>query len=137
MSKKMAELHAQDLWSGKMSQGPSAPTMVTTSELSSKKRQGSSTQLPLFLDLREVGPHQDVSWVEGGVLLGEFTMPSFGELPNVVVESRLSQILEENPPHRYSLSQKACQGILNRAERRGKELPPALQTALMIQAGLK
>jgi hypothetical protein len=35
---------------------------------------------------------------------------------------------------RYWLSAKACQGILNRAERRGKELPPELKAALVAQS---
>jgi hypothetical protein len=43
----------------------------------------------------------------------------------------LSEILETGPlPPRYSLSAKACSGILRRAERRGKELPPMLKKAL-------
>jgi hypothetical protein len=42
----------------------------------------------------------------------------------------LSQILEANPHPKYSLSPKACQGILRRAEKRGKELPEMLQKAL-------
>ena len=48
----------------------------------------------------------------------------------------LSQILQEDPPHKYYLSRTACQGILRRARERGKELPPQLKTALMVQAGL-
>jgi hypothetical protein len=43
----------------------------------------------------------------------------------------LSQTLEVgNVPQRFYLSAKACAGILRRAERRGKELPPALKAAL-------
>jgi hypothetical protein len=42
----------------------------------------------------------------------------------------LSDILEENPDPKYFLSQKACRGILRRAEKRGKKLPGALQQAL-------
>lgn len=36
-------------------------------------------------------------------------------------------------PPRYYLSARACQGIINRAERRGKELPPLLKRALERQ----
>lgn len=44
----------------------------------------------------------------------------------------LSQVLETGPiPSRYYLTAKACQGILRRAEKRGKELPVALRLALM------
>ena len=35
---------------------------------------------------------------------------------------------------KYYLSARACQGILNRAEKRGKELPEILKTALVNQA---
>jgi len=43
----------------------------------------------------------------------------------------LSDVLETGPlPQRFSLSAKACAGILRRAERRGKQLPPMLQAAL-------
>jgi hypothetical protein len=43
----------------------------------------------------------------------------------------LSDVLETGDlPLRFFLSAKACRGILRRAERRGKELPPLLQLAL-------
>lgn len=57
-----------------------------------------------------------------------------GEKPRKNNPSWLSEVLEENAEERYSLSAKACQGILNRAERRGKELPPELKAALEAQA---
>jgi hypothetical protein len=46
--------------------------------------------------------------------------------------SSLSDILEETQlvPQRFFLSPRACEGILRRAERRGKELPPMLEQAL-------
>jgi hypothetical protein len=73
-----------------------------------------------------------VSWVEtGGASLGEQLMLNTGEYPNDVVESTLSQILQENVPTKYYLSVRACQGILNRAKRRGKQLPQMLEEALM------
>ena len=43
---------------------------------------------------------------------------------------RLSDILEKEPPEKYSLSSRACAGILRRAEKRGKTLPPMLEAAL-------
>lgn len=49
----------------------------------------------------------------------------------------LWQILEEQPHSKYYLTRKACQGILRRARERGKELPPQLENALAIQAGMK
>ena len=66
-----------------------------------------------------------------GALHGVYSMHSFGECPNAAVESHLSQILEVSPPQKYYLSEKACQGILRRAERRGKQLPPILKKALL------
>ena len=61
-------------------------------------------------------------------------MLSFGEYPSVGAESHLSQILEDSPHPKYSLSAKACQGIIRRAERRGKPLPDLLRTVLEKQA---
>ena len=42
----------------------------------------------------------------------------------------LSEVLELNASEKYFLSPKACQGILRRAEKRGKELPEQLRSAL-------
>ena len=69
-----------------------------------------------------------------GALLGEFTTRSFGESPSEENASRLSQILEDCPHPKYCLSARACRGILNRAERRDKELPRELHDALVAQA---
>ena len=55
---------------------------------------------------------------------------NFGESPSDVRESTLSQILQENAPEKYSLSRKACEGILRRAKKRGKALPDLLREAL-------
>lgn len=47
----------------------------------------------------------------------------------------LSDILETGPvPPKYYLSRTACNGILRRAERRGRELPDALRETLEAQA---
>jgi hypothetical protein len=48
----------------------------------------------------------------------------------------LSDILETGDlPQRFFLSATACKGILRRAEKRGKQLPKALDQALMAVAG--
>ena len=53
------------------------------------------------------------------------------EFPSDAVASSLSDILETGDlPQRYFLSATACRGILRRAGRRGKSLPPSLQAAL-------
>ena len=74
-----------------------------------------------------------MKWVNGA-LLGEYTMHSFGVYPREENESRLSQILEDSPLQKYCLSEKACRGILRRAERRGKKLPEQLEKALIQQS---
>ena len=51
--------------------------------------------------------------------------------------STLWSILEAQPHPRYFLTRKACQGIIRRASERGKPLPPQLQQALEIQAGIR
>ena len=125
-----------DGWYGRMCPVPSLQTEEKISEPSSKKPQKWLKGMPAFLDLRggKNGQTQDVSWEMGGLLLGEYTMRSFGEFPNDERESRLSQILEETPHQKYCLSARACQGILNRAARRGKELPEMLRIALERQS---
>jgi len=61
---------------------------------------------------------------------GSWTLNT-SEFPNAVVASSLSQVLEVGTlPPRFFLSPKACAGILRRAERRGKQLPPMLEQAL-------
>lgn len=62
---------------------------------------------------------------------------NIGEKPRVPNPTRLSEILEPNPDPKYNLSETACQGILRRAERRGKVLPPELKAALIVQSASK
>lgn len=128
-------LFVHDTWSGRTSPERSAPTTEKTLPQSSKKRSGSSSRKPpLFLCLKRDGPQTDASWVTDGALLGEFSTHSFGESPRDGVESYLSQILEDTPHPKYFLPAKACLGILNRAARRGKDLPEALKAALLMQS---
>lgn len=62
-------------------------------------------------------------------------MPNISEWPNDAAVCSLSQVLEQGSiPQRYFLSSTACAGILRRAEKRGKELPPALFAALTAVA---
>ena len=75
-----------------------------------------------------------MKWEDDGAWLGECMMRNTGESPNAAVVSRLSQILEATPQEKYSLSAKACQGILRRAERRGKDLPETLKAVLLMQS---
>ena len=137
MQQVEGQMNLSDLgiWYGKMCQEPCPQTKEKTSDASSKRQPKSSKRMPAFLDLRKGGGHTpDASWVMGGPLLGEYTMHSFGEFPKEENASLLSQILVEEAHPKYSLSAKACQGILNRASRRGKQLPEILQKALESQA---
>lgn|GEM_PF-3327773 len=80
---------------------------------------------------------QNMEWLEHPTenWLGRSWMPSTLEFRNGGVESSLSSILETDVPPKYYLSPKACLGILRRAEKRGKKLPPVLEMALKEQAG--
>jgi len=80
-------------------------------------------------------------WLASGVLVasdtesdGEFWTRSSSEWPSAGAVSLLSESLESSKGlQRYSLSPKACSGILRRAEKRGKPLPPMLEAALRAQ----
>ena len=92
---------------------------------------GGGVETILYLSLRkENGIVPDVSWEMASALPGVSTTLNFGESPSEERESTLLQILEENVPEKYSLSAKACLGIIRRAHRRGKELPGSLNEAL-------
>ena len=85
------------------------------------------------------GQHAEWLNVKTVTLHGESLMLNTRECHNDVVESGLSQILE-NPsdvPQKYYLSGKATIGILRRASKRGKSLPNALKEALIEQSGLR
>lgn len=49
-------------------------------------------------------------------------------------DAEMAERIEETPHQKYYLSEKACLGILRRAEKRGKELPEILRLALIRQA---
>ena len=98
------------------------------------------SQMPIFqcLIAEDGQPQEWFEVAEGGrTLLGDCLIRSFGEYPNVANESSLSEILEPNAHPKYSLSAKASLGILKRAARRKKELPPLLSAILKLRAGVK
>lgn len=128
----------------------SAATKEKTSQPCWKKLRVSQNQDFLYLDCRKSGngQKQEPLTVMGGLSLGELTTLRTGEKPSetavqemlsvwgphsVAEESRLSQILEENPLPKYNLTAKACLGVLRRAERRGKDLPERLKAVLIRQ----
>jgi len=66
---------------------------------------------------------------------GASSTPNISEWPNDAVVCSLSQVLETGSiPQRFFLSSTACAGILRRAEKRGKALPPPLMHALKAVA---
>lgn len=117
---------------GRMYQEHSAATEEKTSAQCWKNWPALSNPKFQSLDLRkENGQKQALSAEMDGALRGELSTLNIGEFPSAAVESRLSWILEVNVPEKYYLSELACQGILNRASRRGKALPEILHTALL------
>ena len=62
-----------------------------------------------------------------------------GEAPRMIIKTYLRDVLEpwSEKLLKYLLSAKACQGISNRAKRRGKKLPEMLEKALIWQSRSK
>ncbi len=126
------------IWSGRMSPELSPPQTERTSGRCLRKPAELLTVPYLYLDLREgygslLGPY----WEINSHLLGGYTTLNTGPSRKGAKESILSQILEDTPHPKYYLSKTACLGILRRAKKRGKELPPVLKQALEIQAGVQ
>ena len=104
---------------------------------SSKRSSKLKNHTFMLLDLRPgAGNMLGAYWEYDPPWLGSFGTLNTSECPKDVVECSLWQILQATAPSRYSLSQTACLGILRRAACRGKSLPPLLETALRMQAGL-
>lgn len=71
-----------------------------------------------------------VMCIQPELSLGESSMLNTSVSPNAAKECFLWQVLEQEVSPKYSLSKKACEGILRRAETRGKVLPDLLKAAL-------
>ena len=128
-------VNIQPLHYGKTSPGRSVVTKGKTSARYVRSSSKSSSRQPLCLRFHRVdGRMQIVMSETDGALLTEFSMLNTGESPNVVDASTLSSILEVNAPGKYYLSAKACKGILDRIEKRGKVIPPQLKDALERKA---
>lgn len=108
--------------------------------LSSNKGKDFEVVLNELLHLREfAGGRADQSILQHGkwgasqtteLLPIELSMLNGGESPSAGAEYMLSAILVENPPEWSFLTEKALNGILNRASRRGKKLQDLLLTAI-------
>ena len=104
---------------------------------SSKRSSKLKNHTFMLLDLSPgAGNMLGAYWEYDPPWLGSFGMLNTSECPKDAVECSLWQILQATAPSRYSLSQTACLGILRRAACRGKSLPPLLEAALRMQAGL-
>ena len=121
---------------GKTSPALSQATAEKTSDPSSKRSVPSVTIPLMYLDLRMgYGNLLGAYWETTTVLPGKYTTPSTGQCRKGAKEFTLSAILQLDAPEKYSLSPKACAGIIRRAEKRGKELPDMLREALMEVIG--
>ena len=139
-------LFARDSGSGKTSSGRSAAgeilqrvknSLGQTFKKSSKRSSKLKNHTFMLLDLRQdAGNILGPCWEYDPVWLGSLGTLNTSECPKDVVESSLWQILLDTVPSRYWLSQKACRGMLRRADCRGKLLPELLEIALSMQGGL-
>ena len=88
--------------------------------------EGGTTSLP-----------SSTKWKNAGIRArGESWTLNMQEWHSGAVACLLSDTLETTGDHlqRYCLSQRACAGILRRADKRGKKLPAILEAALMTGA---
>ncbi len=127
----------QDSLFGKMCRALFPAKKEKISSKSSKHSSRLKNRRFMLLDLRPgagnlLGPF----WEYDPPWLGPPGTLNTSACPKNVVESSLSQILQDSVPSGYYLSQKACLGILKRAAERGKALPKQLEIALKLQAGL-
>ena len=93
----------------------------------------------MFLSLKTDGRIQECASQKVGIGLsnGVCLTLNTSESPNVAVESSLYSVLGHGGgTRRYCLSPTACEGILRRAEERGKVLPKALEETLMKMASV-
>lgn len=98
--------------------------------VSSRMFQGS-----LALAAGEILPSSSQGYGNAGLLSATgFWTANISESPNEGVAVSLSAVLQRQVSERYFLSPKAARGILRRAEKRGRKLPPPLEAALTVLA---
>ena len=128
--KELEEENNLPLFCGKMY--PESSTQRTTH--SAVFLQGLRGKMSLLSQQGESGRTQVGLLVPKEQSLGGCLMPNISEWPNAAAVCLLSQVLEKTTHEKYYLSSRACEGILRRAEKRGKTLPPLLQQALEVTA---
>lgn len=130
-------LFGPDSASGKMSPAPFPAQRAETSMRCSRNSSTLKNHSFMLLDLSPgAGNMLGPCWEYDPVWLGPPGTLNTSECPKDVVASSLSQILQASAPFKYYLTRLACLGILRRAEERNKPLPPMLEWALRVQAGL-
>lgn len=116
---------------------PRTASPARISRRSSNRSSGLKNRTFMLLDLRPgagnmLGPY----WEYDPAWLGRSGRLNTSACPKGAIESSLLQILQATVPSKYYLSRTACRGILRRAKERGKPLPPQLELALKLQAGI-
>lgn len=125
------QINILDTLCGKTSPEHSVPTAEKTSTPSSNRSVPSVRKEYQFLDLRTgYGNLLGAYWETATALPGGCSTHNTSESLRDADVSSLSEVLEMSAPEKYSLSAKACRGILRRAEKRGKVLPDMLREAL-------
>src|SRR5690606_18817498 len=83
------------------------------------------TRVKTFSSSSKRLPNSGMAW------RGAYWIANTSEWPSDAAVCSLSGVLEMcDVPERFYLSAKAARGILRRAERRGRSLPPSLRAAL-------
>ena len=126
-----------DLMENSQSSGKTSPAYCPTEAMRSAAswEDLSAQWMPYHHQQTEAGPVKVWCRGQGHGLRGPFLTPNGSEWRSGAVACSLSSILETALiPRRYYLSQTACAGILRRAEKRGKVLPPQLARALRAVA---
>ena len=106
-----------------------------------KKRKQSTPSSKMYLVSYPLTTEQTLlsysgRWQTSGIVSpGACLMLSTSEYPkDASVSSSLADVLQAEAQEKYYLSSRACEGILRRANKRGKTLPAPLQKALEDQS---
>lgn len=116
-----------DLPYGKMCQEHLAPTKAMTLQ----KWLGHYLGVETLTPPKTAGATRALRWAMTDLPSGGLWMLNTSDWPKDASVCLLSQILEiGRVDPQYYLSQRACQGIIHRAEKRGKTIPSMLKMAL-------
>ena len=111
--------HRRAISSGKTYQGRLVPSEELRSDSYSRNWMPSGTVWHGAYSMRSLCEYPTGKMVD-----------SSGRLRSAAGASFLSEVLEVQVPQKYSLSAKACAGIIRRTQDKGRELPPTLLKAL-------